>query len=85
VPLPPIACAGALIGEWLPLTVRWANVYRKEGTFTMLILLILLLLVFGLGGGYYGRSRWGNGGGAGIGVGTILVVLLVAWMLGVLH
>jgi hypothetical protein len=51
----------------------------------MLILIIILLLVFGLGGGYYGRNRWGNRGGAGIGVGTILVVLLIAWMLGVLH
>ena len=49
----------------------------------MLILLIILLLVFGGGGGYYGHSRWGYGGVAGIGLGTILLILLVAYMLGV--
>lgn len=48
----------------------------------MLILLIILILVLGGGSGYYGHSRWGSGGGAGIGVGTVLVILLVAYMLG---
>jgi hypothetical protein len=48
----------------------------------MLILLIVLLLVLGGGGGYYGHSRWGYRGGAGIGLGTILVILLVAYLLG---
>ncbi len=48
----------------------------------MLILLIVLLLVFGGGGGYYGHSRWGYRGSAGIGLGTILVILLIAYMLG---
>jgi len=48
----------------------------------MLILLIILLLVLGGGGGYYGHNRWGPSGGAGIGVGTILVILLIAYMLG---
>ena len=51
----------------------------------MLILLIILLLLFGVGGGYYGHSRWGYGGGAGISVGTILVILLVAYLLGMFH
>jgi hypothetical protein len=60
-------------------------VRRKKRKSTMLILLIVLLLIFGFGGGYYGRNRWGNSGGAGVGVGTILVVLLIAWMLGVFH
>jgi hypothetical protein len=60
-------------------------VRKKKRESTMLILLIVLLLIFGFGGGYYGRSRWGNSGGAGVGVGTILVVLLIAWMLGVFH
>jgi hypothetical protein len=49
----------------------------------MLILIIVLLLLFGGGGGYYGHTRWGPSGGAGVGLGTILVILLVAWMLGV--
>ncbi len=49
----------------------------------MLILLLILLLVLGGGGGYYGHSRWGYDGGTGIGLGTILVILLVAYMLGV--
>ena len=48
----------------------------------MLILIIILVLVFGLGGGYYGHTRWGPGGGAGIGLGTILLILLIAYMLG---
>jgi hypothetical protein len=51
----------------------------------MLILLIVLLLVLGAGGGYYGNSRWGYSGGAGVGLGTIVVVLLVAYMLGIFH
>jgi hypothetical protein len=51
----------------------------------MLILLIVLLLLFGAGGGYYGHSRWGYGGGAGISVGTILIILLVAYLLGIFH
>jgi hypothetical protein len=45
----------------------------------MLILIIILILVFGLGGGYYGHTRWGP---AGIGLGTILLILLIAYMLG---
>jgi hypothetical protein len=48
----------------------------------MLILIIILLLIFGLGGGYYGHTRWGPSGGAGIGLGTILVILLIAYLLG---
>ena len=51
----------------------------------MLILIIILLLVLGGCGGYYGHSRWGYGGGAGIGLGTILLILLVAYLLGVFH
>lgn len=49
----------------------------------MLLLIIILILVFGGGGGYYGHSRWGPSGGAGIGLGTILLVLLIAYLLGV--
>lgn len=48
----------------------------------MLLLVIILLLVFGLGGGYYGHSRWGPTGGAGTGLGAVLVILLIAYMLG---
>lgn len=48
----------------------------------MLMLIIILLLVFGLGGGYYGHTRWGPSGGAGIGLGSILLILLIAYMLG---
>jgi hypothetical protein len=55
---------------------------RRKGGNGMLILLIVLLLVLGGGGGYYGHSRWGYGGGAGIGLGTILLILLIAYMLG---
>jgi uncharacterized spore protein YtfJ len=58
---------------------------RKRGWTTMLILLIVLLLVFGFGGGYYGHSRWGYGGGAGTGLGTVLLILLIAYMLGMFH
>jgi hypothetical protein len=42
-------------------------------------------VVLGGGGGYYGKSRWSYGGGAGIGLGTILLILLVAYMLGIFH
>jgi hypothetical protein len=48
----------------------------------MLILIIVLVLLLGGGGGYYGHSRWGYGGGAGVSLGTILLILLIAWMLG---
>jgi hypothetical protein len=51
----------------------------------MLLLIIILLLVFGAGGGYYGHSRWGPSGGAGTGLGAILVILLIAFMLGIFH
>lgn len=51
----------------------------------MLILLIVLLLVLGGGGGYYGHSRWGYRGGTGIGLGTVFLILLIAWMLGILQ
>jgi hypothetical protein len=59
----------------------WLKI-QKKGRTTMLILIIILLLVFGAGGGYYGHTRWGPGGGAGIGLGTILLILLIAYMLG---
>lgn len=49
----------------------------------MLILVIILILLFGGGGGYYGHSRWGPSGGAGIGLGTVLLILLVAYLLGI--
>jgi hypothetical protein len=49
---------------------------------TMILLIIILILVFGGGGGYYGHTRWGPGGGAGVGLGTILVILLIAYLLG---
>lgn len=51
----------------------------------MLILIIILLLVLGGGGGYYGHSRWGYRGGAGIGLGTVLMILLVAYLLGMFN
>lgn len=51
----------------------------------MLLLIIILVLLFGLGGGYYGHARWGPTGGAGTGLGTILVILLIAYMLGLFH
>jgi hypothetical protein len=53
----------------------------RRGTI-MILLIIILILVFGGGGGYYGHTRWGPGGGAGIGLGTILVILLIAYLLG---
>ena len=51
----------------------------------MLLLIIVLLLVLGAGGGYYGHTRWGYRGGAGVGLGTILLVVLVAYLLGIIH
>lgn len=51
----------------------------------MLLLIIVLLLVFGVGGGYYGHTRWGYRGGAGVGLGTILLVVLVAYLMGIIH
>jgi hypothetical protein len=51
----------------------------------MLILLIVLLLLLGSGGGYYGNRRWGSRGGAGVGFGAVLMILLIAYMLGVFH
>jgi hypothetical protein len=47
-----------------------------------ILLIIILVLVFGAGGGYYGHTRWGPSGGAGIGLGTILLILLIAYLLG---
>jgi hypothetical protein len=47
-----------------------------------IIIIVLLVLLLGGGGGYYGHSRWGYSGGAGIGLGTILVILLIAYLLG---
>ena len=51
----------------------------------MLLLIVILLLLFAGGGGYYGYNRWGSRGGAGISLGTVLVILLIAYMLGVFH
>lgn len=51
----------------------------------MLLLIIILLLLFAGGGGYYGYNRWGSRGGAGISLGTVLLILLIAYMLGVFH
>jgi hypothetical protein len=51
----------------------------------MLLLIVILILLFGVGGGYYGHTRWGPSGGAGMGLGTILVILLIAYMLGMFH
>jgi hypothetical protein len=48
----------------------------------MLLLIVLVVIVLAGGGGYYGHSRWGYSGGAGVGLGTILLVLLIAYMLG---
>jgi hypothetical protein len=47
-----------------------------------IIIIVLLVLLLGGGGGYYGHSRWGYSGGAGIGLGTVLVILLIAYLLG---
>ena len=49
-----------------------------------LILIILLILLLGGGGGYYGHTRWGYPGGAGIGLGTILLILLIAYLAGLI-
>lgn len=51
----------------------------------MIILLIIVLLLLGGGGGYYGHNRWGYRGGAGVGLSTILVILLVAYLLGIVR
>jgi hypothetical protein len=51
----------------------------------MLLLIIILVLLLGGGGGYYGHDRWGYRGGAGVGLGTILLILLIAYLLGVFH
>jgi len=51
----------------------------------MLLLIIILLVLFAGGGGYYGYNRWGSRGGAGISLGTVLVILLIAYMLGIFH
>ena len=51
----------------------------------MLILLIVLLLLLGGGGGYYGYGRWGSTGGAGVGLGTILLIVLLAYLTGIIH
>ena len=48
----------------------------------MILLIIILILIFAGGGGYYGHTRWGPSGGAGVGLGTILLILLIAYMLG---
>jgi hypothetical protein len=50
----------------------------------MLVPLIILLLVLGGCGAYYGQGRWGRGGGAGL-LGALLLVLFLAYMLGLLH
>ena len=62
-----------------------ASQVEPKGRISMLLLIIILLLVFGGGGGYYGYGRWGSRGGAGIGLGTILIILLIAYMLGIFH
>ncbi len=49
----------------------------------MLLLLIILLVLFAGGGGYYGYGRWGSRGGAGVGLGTVVVILPIAYMLGI--
>jgi hypothetical protein len=48
----------------------------------MLILIVIVLLLVLGGGGYYGYGRWGYRGGAGTGLGALLVILLVAYLLG---
>jgi hypothetical protein len=57
----------------------------SKGRIKMLLLIVILLVLFAGGGGYYGYNRWGSRGGAGIGLGTVLVILLIAYMLGVFH
>ena len=51
----------------------------------MFILLIVIIILLAGGGGYYGHSRWGYAGGAGVSLSTILLILLIAWLLGLLH
>jgi len=51
----------------------------------MLLLIIILLLLFAGGGGYYGYNRWGSRGGAGISLGTVVLILLIAYLLGIFH
>ena len=64
-------------------TVREIVEFKEEEK--MLILLLILLLMFGGGGGYYGYNRWGHRGGAGIGLSTILLILLIAYLAGVIR
>jgi len=51
----------------------------------MLIVMLIILLLVLSGGGYYGYGRWGYRGGAGVGLGTVLLILLVAYLLGLFH
>lgn len=51
----------------------------------MLLLIVILLVLFAGGGGYWGYGRWGSRGGAGIGLGGVLLILLIAYLLGVFH
>jgi hypothetical protein len=51
----------------------------------MLLLIIILLVLFAGGGGYWGYGRWGSRGGAGISLGAVLLVLLIAYVLGIVH
>lgn len=59
----------------------WNLEREKTRTMTLIIIIILIVLLGG-GGGYYGYGRYGYGGGAGIGLGTILLILLIAYLLG---
>jgi hypothetical protein len=63
---------------------HWLRI-SKKGKITMLLLIIILVLLFAGGGGYYGYGRWGSRGGMGVGLGTILLVLLIAYLLGMIH
>jgi hypothetical protein len=58
---------------------------HAKGMIMILLLIIILVLLFAGGGGYYGYGRWGSRGGMGIGLGTVLLILLIAYMLGVFH
>jgi hypothetical protein len=58
---------------------------KGEEIYEMLIVIVLLIILLGSGGGYYGHRRWGYAGGAGTGLGTILVILLIAYMLGLFN
>jgi len=73
-----------------PANARYASkfmndlvVEKRTGKMTIVVI-ILLILILGGGGGYYGYGRWGYGGGAGISLGTILLIVLIAYLLGVL-